>query len=80
MLLYLYPAAFRDEYAKAMEREFRDELAEAQMGPAVVWLWMRLLFDFAVSLPVQLAIEIGCDSRHALRLWAKRPWHIGFAL
>ncbi len=50
------------------------------MGFAVVWLWMRLLFDFAVSLPVQLAIEIGRDSRHALRLWAKRPWHTGFAV
>lgn len=80
ILLHLYPAAFREEYAKAMEQEFRDELAEAQMGLAVVWLWMRLLFDLAVSLPVQFATEIRRDSRHALRLWAKRPWHIGFAV
>ena len=41
---------------------------------------MRLVFDLAVSLPVQLAIEIRRDSRHALRLWAKRPWHVGFAV
>jgi predicted permease len=80
ILLHLYPAAFREEYARAMEQEFRDELAEAPMGLAVVWLWMRLLLDLAVSLPVQLAIEIGRDSGHALRLWAKRPWHIGFAV
>ena len=80
ILLHLYPAAFREEYAKAMEQEFRDELAEAQMGFGVVWLWMRLLFDLAISLPVQLAIEMGRDSRHALRLWAKRPWHTGFAV
>lgn len=80
ILLRLYPTAFREEYAKAMEQEFRDELAEAQTGFAVVWHWMRLLFDLAVSLPAQLATEIGRDSRHALRLWAKRPWHTGFAV
>ncbi len=33
ILLQLYPAAFREEYGKAMEQEFRDELAEAQRGP-----------------------------------------------
>lgn len=79
-LLHFYPAAFREEYAKAMERDFRNELAEAHNGFAGVWLWMRLLFDLAVSLPVQLAIEIDRDSKHALRLWAKRPWHTGFAV
>jgi predicted permease len=80
ILLHLYPTAFREEYAKSMEQEFRDELAEAQTRFAVVWLWMRLSFDVMVSLPVQLAIEIGRDSRHAWRLWAKRPWHTGFAV
>ena len=80
LLLHLYPTAFREEYAKAMEQELRDELAEAQDGFALLWLWIRLLFDLAVSLPVQLAIETGRDSRHALRLWAKHPWHTGFAV
>ncbi len=79
-LLHLYPTAFREEYANAMEQEFRDELAEAQNGVAVVWLWMRLLFDLAVSFPLQLGIEMGRDSKHALRLWAKHPWHTGFAV
>lgn len=80
VLLHLYPTAFREEYADAMEREFSDELAEAQTGFAVVWFWMRLLFDLAVFLPVQLAIEIGRDSRHAFRLWAKDPWYMSFAV
>lgn len=80
LLLHLYPAAFREEYAKAMEQDFRDELAESRSGLAIVWLWMRLLYDLALSVPVQLAIEIGQDSRHALRLWGKRPWHTGFAV
>jgi len=34
-LLHLYPAGFREGYAKAMEQEFRAELAEAQTGYAV---------------------------------------------
>jgi putative ABC transport system permease protein len=79
-LLRLYPAAFREEYASAMERDFQQELAEARNGMTVFWLWMQLLFDLAMSLPVQLAIEMGRDSRHALRLWAKRPWYTGFAV
>jgi putative ABC transport system permease protein len=49
-------------------------------GFAVVWLRLRLMLDLAVSIPKQLVIEIGQDSRHALRLWAKRPLHTGFAV
>jgi predicted permease len=79
LLLHLYPTAFREEYAKAMEQELRDELSEAQNGFALVSLWTRLLLDVAVSLPLQLGIEIWRDSKHALRLWAKHPWHTGFA-
>jgi predicted permease len=29
---------------------------------------------------VQLAIEVGRDSRHAFRVWAKHPWYTGFAV
>ncbi len=79
-LLHLYPAAFREEYAKAMEQELREELAEAQDASAVVSLLMHLLFDLAVSLPLQLGIEIWRDGKHALRLWAKHPSHTGFAV
>ena len=75
-LLKLYPAGFRDQYATAMERAFRDELAEGGgMG-----LWLRLLADLAVSVPAQFAREVAQDARHAFRLWAARPWHTGFAI
>jgi putative ABC transport system permease protein len=79
-LLKLYPAAFREEYAGLMEQEVRNELAETSAGAAVLWLWLRLLFDLAVSIPSQFAIEIWRDSKHSLRLWAKRPWQTGFAV
>jgi len=79
-LLRLYPTAFREEYAKEMEQQFRDEVAGAQGGLALVWLWMRLLFDIAASVPAQLAIEVRSDCQHSLRLWAQRPWHTGFAV
>ncbi len=79
-LLKLYPAGFREEYAGPLEREFRDELAETSGGAAVIWLWLRLLFDLAVSIPSQFATEIWRDSKHAFRLWAKHPWQTGFAV
>jgi hypothetical protein len=79
-LLRFYPAAFHDEYAGPMEQSFRDELAEARSGFALGWLWMRLLFDLALSVPSQVAKEIWLDSKHALRLWVKRPWQTGFAV
>jgi putative ABC transport system permease protein len=79
-LLNLYPAAFREEYAKAMEQDVRNELFEAPGTSASVRLWCRLLLDLAVSLPVQLALEVWGDSKHAVRLWARRPWHTGLAI
>src|SRR3954454_6326415 len=79
-MLCLYPAAFHDEYADLMEQTLRDELAEAPNAFATASVWIRLLFDFVVSLPSQLANEIRQDSKHALRLWAKRPWQTGFAV
>ncbi len=75
-LLRLYPAGFRENYAEAMERAFRDELEESNGA----LLWLRLLADLAVSIPAQFAREAAQDSRHALRLWAARPWHTGFAI
>jgi putative ABC transport system permease protein len=32
------------------------------------------------SIPVQFSREVMQDARHALRLWARRPWHTGFAI
>jgi predicted permease len=63
-----------------MEREFRDELAASSGNGALVKLWIRLLADLALSIPSQVVREVSQDVRHALRLWASRPWHTGFAI
>jgi len=75
-LLKLYPAGFRQNYAGAMERAFRDELRES----AGFGLWARLIVDLAVTIPAQFAREITQDSRHTFRLWAVRPWLTAFAI
>ena len=80
VLLKLYPAGFRDDYAGPMEREFRDELAESSGGFALAKLWVRLLTDLAVSIPLQFSRELSQDARHTLRLWANRPGQTGFAI
>jgi predicted permease len=79
-LLTLYPATFRENYAGPLERQFRDELAESSSVARLGMLWIRLLADLAISVPLQCAREVMQDARHALRLWARRPWHIGFVI
>jgi putative ABC transport system permease protein len=79
-LLKFYPAGFHDDYAGPMEHEFRDELAESSGIFALGRLWIRLLADLAVSIPLQFLREISQDARHTLRLWANRPWQTGFAI
>ena len=79
-LLRLYPAGFRENYAGPMEREFRDELAESSGAGAMAKLWIRLLADLGISIPAQVWREASQDVRHALRLWASRPWHTAFAI
>jgi predicted permease len=79
-LLKLYPAGFQDDYAGPMEREFRDELAESSGAFARPKLWLRLLADLAISIPLQFSRELTQDGRHTLRLWAKRPGQTGFAV
>src|SRR5579872_4060074 len=79
-LLKLYPAGFQQNYAPLLEREFLDELNESTGAAALLILWVRLIADLAISVPSQLAREIAQDARHTLRLWARRPWHTGFAI
>ena len=79
-LLKFYPTGFHDDYAGPMEHEFRDELAESSGIFALGRLWIRLLADLAVSIPLQFLREISQDARHTLRLWANRPWQTGFAI
>ncbi len=79
-LLKLYPAAFREEYSAPMEREFCDELAESSGVYSLAAIWIRLVFDLAISIPMQVFREVWQDARHTVRLWAHRPWHTGFAI
>jgi predicted permease len=79
-LLKLYPAAFREEYDGALQRQFKDDYAEVRSTSDLVRFWARTLLDFARSMPSQFAREIAQDSRHALRLWRRRPLTTGFAI
>ncbi len=79
-LLKLYPAGFRENYAELLEREFRDELNESTGAATLGILWIRLIADLAVSVPLQFSREVAQDARHTFRLWARRPWHTGFAI
>ncbi|HTR38033.1 MAG TPA: ABC transporter permease [Bryobacteraceae bacterium] len=79
-LLKLYPAGFRASYGDAMERQFLDEISDAHGPLSRAALWIRVLCDLAVSAPLLFAREIVQDSRHALRLWSRRPLHTGFAI
>src|SRR6516164_2494187 len=78
--LKLYPASFRENYAELLEREFRDELRESAGAGARCRLWIRLIADLAISVPLQFAREVAQDAGHTLRLWGRRPWHTAFAI
>jgi predicted permease len=79
-LLKLYPAGFRENYGEALERQLRDELNESSSAPALGRLWIHLIADLAISVPLQFSREVTLDAKHTLRLWARRPWHTGFAI
>jgi putative ABC transport system permease protein len=78
-LVKLYPAGFREDYAQLLERQFRDELDESSGAVSLGILWIRLLRDLAISVPLQFSREVAQDAKHTFRLWARRPWQIGFA-
>src|SRR5579884_127491 len=80
LLLKLYPAGFRENYAGPLEREFRDERAEAGGAAELARLWVRTAVDLLLSAPPQMIREFGEDARHALRLWRRRPAHTVFAI
>lgn len=79
-LINLYPAGFRENYAQLLEREFRDELGESTGATGLAALWIRLIGDLAISVPLQFSREVAQDAGHTFRLWARRPWQIGFAI
>jgi putative ABC transport system permease protein len=80
LLLKLYPASFRENYGSPLQRQFKDEYADARSVPDLARLWARTLLDVGRSLPAQLVREIGQDSRHAVRLWRRRPLQTAFTI
>lgn len=72
LLLRLYPARFREEYAAPMERQFRDEHREAQSRSGRAWHGLRALADLVATLPAEIARELRQDVRHAVRVYRQR--------
>ncbi len=71
--LKLYPARFRDEYAKPLEQQFRDEYRETRGIWSRIAFWARTVGDLAMSIPVQVAREVRQDVVFGLRTYAQRP-------
>lgn len=80
MLLRLYPARFREEYAAPMERHFRDEYGETQGRGARARLGLRALADLAVTAPAEIARELSQDFRYAARVYRRRSFVTALAV
>ncbi len=57
MLLRLYPARFREEYAEPLELQFQDD-CRGLRGPARLLFWLRSLRDLAISIPAEILYEL----------------------
>jgi putative ABC transport system permease protein len=76
VLLYAYPAPFRQEYAGQMTSLFRDRCAEevASAGVAgLVLLWIQVLFDTTITAPKEHYFMLIQDIRYAFRSLRKSP-------
>ena len=51
ILMLLFPVDFRLEFGLEMEREFRASPREVQAGTKRLAVWLRALWDVAVSVP-----------------------------
>jgi predicted permease len=72
LLLRLYPARFREEYAGPMERLFEEERWEARGRGGRALFYLGALADLLRSIPVQIAREMGQDLRYAARSYRTR--------
>lgn len=72
LLLKLYPARFREEYAAPLEQQFRDDYAEARSAGERLSFWGRAVRDLAMSLPREFGREVAHDLRFALRVYRQR--------
>jgi putative ABC transport system permease protein len=73
LLLSLYPARFREEYAQLMERQFREDYRETRGAAARAWFVLQALSDLAITLPGEIAREFGRDVRYSFRSYRQRP-------
>src|SRR5580658_2229171 len=80
LLLNLYPARFREEYAGPLQQQFLDDYRDAQTLGARCKLWLSALRDLAWSIPVELAHELKQDLSHSLRVHARRPFVMTFTI
>ncbi|MDQ2840372.1 MAG: ABC transporter permease, partial [Acidobacteriota bacterium] len=80
VLLQLYPARFREEYAAEMERQLRDEYREAHSCRERLVFWLCALRDLVTAIPAQRAYEFGSDLKHALRLYRSRRLSVALAV
>src|ERR1700722_4439931 len=80
LLLSLYPARFREEYAAPLQQQFRDDYREAQNFSARLNLWLSALRDLAWSIPIELSHELKQDLSHSLRVHARRPFVMTFTV
>jgi predicted permease len=75
-LLYVYPAAFRDEFGGQMLAMFSQQLNDAVSLPKRTVLWTRAALDAITVAPQEHFHVIIQDLRYAIRMMAARP---GFA-
>jgi predicted permease len=80
LLLKLYPAHFREEYERPLERQFWDEYNEIQGTWARTMFWIRALMDLAVSIPVEILHELRQDLSYAVRVYRRRSFTVVLAL
>lgn len=80
MLLWLYPAGFREEYSAPLNRQFEDDYRDAAAAGTTAVFWMRIIKDLLISLPRQVLQEGRQDIRYALRVYGQRPLSVGLAL
>src|SRR5579872_6338577 len=75
LMLNLYPARFREEYATPLERQFRDEYRDLPNSGARVLFWIKALADLAISIPSELLRELRQDVTYAARVY-RRSWSV----
>lgn len=80
ILLRIYPAGFREEYAPELERQFSDEYREAEGRRERIRLSLRALADVAATAPAEISRELRQDLRYAARIYRQRPVATALAL